>query len=128
MPRKRRNDYRAQNSQIKDNRKSSAKSSVKLAPTLKMKRRLNRVVAHIGRFTIYIVYNLVGISIVDSGFYRDIANNQQLNSMPIPANRGSIIDANGKVLAQSATVWTVFISPNDIRKNEDEKRIDSGWS
>ena len=124
MARKGRNDYRTSNSQSKDNRKSSVKkSSVKLAPTLKMKRRLNRVVAAVlAIFTIYIVYNLVGISIVDSGFYRDIANNQQLNSMPIPANRGSIIDANGKVLAQSATVWTVFISPTDIRKNEDSKR------
>lgn len=124
MPRKRRSYYRAQNPPAKDNRKSSMpKSSIKLAPTLKMKRRLNRVVAAVlAIFTIYIVYNLVGISIVDSSFYQDIANNQQLNSMPIPANRGSIIDANGKVLAQSATVWTIFISPTDIRKNEDDKR------
>lgn len=124
MPRKSRNDYRQPNSQSRGKRKATVqKSSVKLAPTLKMKRRLNRVVAAVlAIFTIYIVYNLAGISIVDSGFYRDIANNQQLNSMPIPANRGSIIDANGKILAQSATVWTIFISPTDIRKNENDKR------
>jgi len=39
---------------------------------------------------------------------------QQLREVTVPASRGTIFDATGTVLAQSASVENVFISPNDI--------------
>ena len=39
---------------------------------------------------------------------------QQLREVAVPASRGTIFDATGTVLAQSASVENVFISPNDI--------------
>lgn len=84
--------------------------------TLKMKRRLNYViiVAIILAFSI-LVGSLVNISVVNNEFYTNYAENRQLRPQTIPATRGSIYDRNMTVLAQSATVWDVIISPKDIK-------------
>ena len=39
------------------------------------------------------------------------AINQQMRDTTINATRGTIYDSNMEVMAQSATVWNVFISP-----------------
>ncbi len=53
------------------------------------------------------------------------ASRQQLANVPIAPLRGNIYDANMKLLAQSATVWTVEASPEALNKsaleNSDEK-------
>ena len=41
------------------------------------------------------------------------AESQQLSDTEIPAMRGTIYDSEGNVLAQSATVWNVFIDRFD---------------
>ena len=46
------------------------------------------------------------------------ALDQQLYSTTLNAQRGNIYDRNGRVLAMSATVWTVFLSPADISDSE----------
>lgn len=51
--------------------------------------------------------------------YSEKAYSHQLSSEKIKANRGTIYDRNMVPLAQSATVWTVSVSPNEI-KNESE--------
>ena len=51
--------------------------------------------------------------------YSEKAYSQQLSSEKIKANRGTIYDRNMVPLAQSATVWTVSVAPNEI-KNESE--------
>lgn len=99
-----------------------AERGLPMGPTLKMKRRLNLGIAGVlALFTVYIITNLVRISIVDSADYQDKANRQQLNSLEIPANRGTIYDTNGKVLARSATVWRVILEPTKLRQVENEK-------
>ena len=45
---------------------------------------------------------------------RNGAITQQLRTTQIPAQRGNIYDRNGNILAQSATVWNVTISPSQI--------------
>lgn len=65
-----------------------------------------------------LVARLIKIQVVDYEKYQVRASSQQLRDTKIAANRGTIYDANMKVLAQSATVWTVFISPKEI---SDEK-------
>ncbi len=51
----------------------------------------------------------------------------QLREMELSPNRGTIYDANGKILAQSATVWTISVSPKDS-KPEQHQTIAQGLS
>ena len=52
---------------------------------------------------------------------------QQLSDTPISAKRGTIYDTNGKVLAQSASVWRVVMAPayfdNDEQRQFVAKRL-----
>ena len=51
------------------------------------------------------------------------ALNQSLHSTTLPAMRGTIYDATGtKVLAQSASVWTVVLEPAYLYDDEDLRR------
>ena len=85
------------------------------APSNKMRNRLYAgVFTVVLLFTVYICVNLFNISVINSEYYRSKANNQQLDSFTINANRGTIYDAKGKILAQSSTVWDVIITPSDI--------------
>lgn len=63
---------------------------------------------------------LFKVSVIDSKELSAMATDQQQSSFDIKAKRGTIYDRNNKVLAQSATVWDVIISPGDIEKNEPE--------
>lgn len=51
------------------------------------------------------------------------AESQQLKDTEISAMRGTIYDANGNVLAQSASVWNVFIDPLNIKDDEERQLI-----
>lgn len=96
------------------------------APSNKMRNRLYAgVFTVVLVFTVYICVNLFNISVINSEYYRSKANNQQLDSFTINANRGTIYDAKGKILAQSSTVWDVIISPGDINdfNSEDAELI-----
>ncbi len=55
---------------------------------------------------------------------RTAAMDQSLRSTSLPAMRGSIYDATGtKVLAQSASVWTVVLEPAFVAGDESLRRI-----
>lgn len=89
------------------------------SPTNKMRNRIHvGVVIGVLLFTFYICANLFNISVVKAEYYRSKANSQQLDAFTINANRGTIYDTNGKILAQSTTVWDVIINPGYIEENE----------
>ncbi|MBR1762563.1 MAG: PASTA domain-containing protein [Eubacterium sp.] len=46
------------------------------------------------------------------------AQSQQLSDTEVSAMRGTIFDSEGNVLAQSATVWNVFLDPANINEKE----------
>ena len=48
---------------------------------------------------------------------------QQTRSSTITANRGTIYDSNGEILAISATAETIFISPHEIAEYEQDKEL-----
>lgn len=66
--------------------------------------------------------SLFKIMILDSNFYQTKAAEQQLYDTEIAASRGDIYDRNMTLLATSATVWTVYVTPNDFVKIEEEDR------
>lgn len=84
-------------------------------PTNKMRFKLNLVVLPIFlAFTGWILVSLFETSITDNLKYQTLANDTQFKSKTVKANRGSIYDANGKILAQSATVYSINVDPNMI--------------
>lgn len=56
------------------------------------------------------------------------AESQQLSDTQIPAKRGTIYDSDGNVLAQSATVWDVYIDPSNIDTEEKRALVVDGLS
>ena len=92
---------------------------MKEAMNRRMKRRLNVMIPiALGLVLIWVLYNL-GKTVSDP-FYREYANAQQLSEDAIPADRGTIYDTNGEVLAESYTVWTVQLSPVTIDAEDKE--------
>lgn len=53
---------------------------------------------------------------------------QQLMDRKLPAKRGTIYDSNGKVLAESASVWQVVMSPANIDTDKQREAVASGLS
>ncbi len=68
---------------------------------------------------------LVYIMIVDSEFYQQKAAEQQLYDTVISATRGEIYDRKMELLATSAQVWTVYITPNSFKKITDETKLNA---
>ena len=69
-----------------------------------------------------IIAQLFKLSIVDNSFYQEKANEYHFGEISISANRGSIYDANGVILAQSATVYKIFMDPDLFRSELKKKR------
>lgn len=57
---------------------------------------------------------LWNIAIVHHDEYQAKATRQQLMDVTVSANRGDILDANGEVLAMSATVYNLILAPKDL--------------
>lgn len=66
--------------------------------------------------------SLVNIMIINGEKYQSEASEQQLYDSLVTAPRGDIYDCNMQVLATSSTAWTVYVTPNGIRKITDEAK------
>ena len=66
--------------------------------------------------------SLVNIMIFHGEEYQSKATEQQLYDTRITAERGTIYDRNGEILATSAPVWTVFVTPNAVAKIDDSNK------
>lgn len=102
------------------------------APSKKMKFKLNIVVLgflSLGFLTLIgrVIY-IACFAEQDGVKYGVKAYNQQQSADTINANRGTIYDRNMNVLAQSATVWTVSVDPNQIKSDENKEKIAKGLS
>ena len=77
-----------------------------------MRKRLNYLLIFpIAPIIIYVIYSILKVSVLEGGYWKALANSQQLQSTVVSASRGTIYDAKGSVLAQSATVYTVYCDP-----------------
>ena len=64
-----------------------------------------------------LVYQLYVWQVRDAESYRAEAVTQQLKDTTLPAVRGSIYSANGKLLARSSTVWNIVADPSSVLKS-----------
>ena len=61
------------------------------------------------------------LTLVQGSSLQEDAVDQQLKDTTLPAKRGTIYDANGTILAESASVWQVVMAP--IYFETDEQRV-----
>ena len=71
-----------------------------------------------------LAWKLWDIAIVHHDEYQKRASDQQTLDMTISAQRGNIYDRNGNVMAMSATVYSLILSPNDLVKSVPKKNED----
>lgn len=91
-------------------------------PTNKMRRRMLFIMFGMALFGfVTLIGRLWYIQIIQSQRYQHLAEKQQMISTVLAPKRGSIYDKNMKVLAKSASVWTVFLAPVEIK--DDTERL-----
>ena len=82
---------------------------------------LQRTLLAIAIFLIFffgvLIYQLYALQLRDAELYRTEAVTQQMQDTELPAVRGSIYSANGKLLAKSNTVWNIIANPLQSQKN-----------
>ena len=66
-------------------------------------------------------WKLWDIAIVNHDYYQQLATKQQTLDLSVSSSRGNIYDRNGNVLAMSATVYNLILSPNDLEKSVSQK-------
>lgn len=71
--------------------------------------------------SLYVGFFLLKYTVLDGDKWRVLANQQSMSSLTIMADRGSIYDSNGTVLAQSSTVWRVIMAPKAISMHDEER-------
>jgi stage V sporulation protein D (sporulation-specific penicillin-binding protein) len=69
---------------------------------------------------------LYNIQIRDHDYYEERAVEQQTRQTTIAASRGTIYDSNGKILAMSASVDTIFVSPSEARMYGEDPELIAG--
>ncbi|MCD8095792.1 MAG: PASTA domain-containing protein [Ruminococcus sp.] len=91
-------------------------------PTVVMKRRIRLwITLVIIAVVIYTVVCIFKVAVTESQKWQDLANSQQLTSTTVSASRGTIYDSTGEVLAQSATIYTVYVDCTMLWEYIDEK-------
>lgn len=58
------------------------------------------------------------LQVVWGKYYSEIAQNQRIRLLPIPAPRGVIFDRNGKVLVDSRPIYDVILSREDVKDKD----------
>ena len=89
-------------------------------PNLKSNVRIRTIIA-VAAFTLgafgLLIYQLYALQLRDAEHYRTEAVTQQLQDTELPATRGNIYSANGKLLAKSNTVWNIIADPAQSEEN-----------
>ncbi len=95
----------------------------KIGPSRQMLKRIMIIMLSVVIATVSVTsFRLVTIMLIRGEEYQSKASAQQLHDAYIAAERGNIYDTNMNVLAKSATVWTIYVTPNDLTKLSDEER------
>jgi len=71
------------------------------------------------------------LQIINGRHYAEIAENQRIHKLPIPAPRGVIFDRNGRVLVDSRPIYSILLSREDtkgIDRNSLVKPLSQGLS
>ncbi len=92
-------------------------------PTVLMKRRISVLLVIVMVLGLLMTVRLFSLQVIGGDDYREKATQQQMRDTTITAKRGTIYDSNMNVLARSATVWTVYLSPKYVKDDEQRNLI-----
>lgn len=109
-----------------DAMKKTPKCSVpdELSPNRQMLRRALLLMAVCGAAAFALLLARLGqIQLLEHDFYEQRAMEQQLREAPTASRRGSITDAKGRLLALSASVDNVYLSPAEIRQYGEDREL-----
>lgn len=70
--------------------------------------------------------SLFRVQLLHGDEYQQRAQEQQLSDTIVSADRGTIYDANGKIIAQSAGAWLIYINPSKIKSDAQKETIIKG--
>lgn len=91
-------------------------------PLYKSKKRVIITFAIMYGLCMLLCFKLGWVQIVKGDEYSKLAIEQQTKDVPIKAKRGVIYDTNGKELAVSATCYSVWARPDQVRGSEKDKQ------
>ena len=81
--------------------------------------RIKMVFIFIVLIMIFIFFRILFIQIFSYSKLNTLAEALWQRNLPITADRGRILDRNGKVLAMNITTTTLYVVPNQIIDKED---------
>ncbi len=84
------------------------------APGIRHKKRLIFCLFAVLFLFFALILRLVWLQVVRGDMYREMAVEQWTRDIPIPPKRGIIFDRNGKKLAISASIETLYVRPVEI--------------
>ncbi len=84
------------------------------APGIRLRKRLIFCLFAVLFLFFALILRLAWIQIIRGDEYRDMAVEQWTRDIPIPSKRGIIYDRNGKKLAISASIETLYVRPVEI--------------
>ncbi len=76
----------------------------------------------VAAIAVVLIGRLVYVQLINGDYYSAKVESQQLGDSEIKAERGKIYDSNMNVLAQSASVWKVYMNPSKINNFDEEKQ------
>ncbi len=79
------------------------------------RRRITAILLLFFIFASYLVFNIFRLGYLNYDYYREKTYDQVTTSSVLKAERGKIYDSNLNILAQSSTVWRIFVSTKDIK-------------
>lgn len=74
------------------------------------------------------ITRLAYLTLVQGSSLQEDAVGQQLKDTTVSAKRGTIFDSNGKILAESASVWQVVMAPVNFKTDQQREAVARGLS
>ena len=70
-----------------------------------------------------IALRLFRLQVWEHDTYESAALKQQMRTTTLNADRGTITDRNGKVLALSTTAWSIYLCPSELQRYDEDKEL-----
>ena len=86
--------------------------------------RITAIMLIFAIFATYLLINIFRIDYLKYDYYKDKTYDQVTTSSTLTAERGKIYDSNMNILAESSTVWRIFVSTREIRNRTKSTGID----
>ena len=87
-------------------------------------RRITAILLLFFIFAAYLLFNIFKLDYLNYDYYRNKTYDQVTTSSALAAKRGNIYDSNMNILAESSTVWRIFVSTRDIKNAAKKDGID----